>query len=436
MDSHGDPYKMVGSVWLGKYRIERFLGRRELSDVYEGRHLGIDKHVIIKILKPEHARGNDAIVARFEREAKVAAQLSHENSVNVLDAGRTDDGLIYLVMEWVEGWSLMDEMLRKGPFSIDRTNEILRQLASALDTSHDAGLIHGDVKLDNILITKRRDGSDRVVLLDWGIGRAIEQDEDFDTASQLSGTPLYMSPEMFTGAPLDHRTDIYSLGVVVYEMLTGNPPFDAADFGGMVRKKLTGQSPAVSDSRPDVPAAIDDLVGRMLAADREQRPRRAGDAADLFNTAVKRAGEAADGSPPPRVFISYAREDEPRAQAVYGVLKARGFRPWLDKHALLPGSDWEAEIKRNLKESDFLIVCLSAKSLSKRGYVQKELRMALDLAEELPFGSIFLIPVRFDECTVPDPLSKYHYVDWYSDDGAERVIQAINVEWLGRHDGA
>lgn len=137
--------------------------------------------------------------------------------------------------------------------------------------------------------------------------------------------------------------------------------------------------------------------------------------------------------PLPKVFISYAREDSVEAKAVYRALKAAGFQPWRDKEAILPGEEWDPKIRRSLKDSDFLLMCLSSKSISKRGYVQKEIRMALDIAQEFPLGAIFLIPVRFDECEVPQELARYQHVDWFSRDGPGQVLRAIAVGWRRRN---
>jgi hypothetical protein len=135
----------------------------------------------------------------------------------------------------------------------------------------------------------------------------------------------------------------------------------------------------------------------------------------------------------PTVFISYAKEDAAQAKGVYKALKANGFNPWRDKEKILPGEEWDPKIKRSLKQSDFLLVCLSNISVEKRGYIQREIRIALDLAQEFPPSSIFLIPVRFDECEVPDELARYQYFDWYSADGPDDLIRAIAIGWHRRN---
>jgi hypothetical protein len=136
----------------------------------------------------------------------------------------------------------------------------------------------------------------------------------------------------------------------------------------------------------------------------------------------------------PTIFISYAREDENLAKAVYRMLKEKGFKPWLDKEEILPGEKWDAKIKTSLRKSDFLIVCMSKKSLSKRGYVQKEVRMALDEAQKMPGNSIYIIPVRFDDCDVPDEIAEFQYVDWLQPGGPDNLARAISHEWSKRNE--
>ncbi|HYX71159.1 MAG TPA: protein kinase [Nitrososphaera sp.] len=385
-----DPYRLVGLSLLDKYRLDEMVAMGGLSVVYKGKHLSIDRTVAVKIIKPDLVSNSSYVTNLFEQEARMLGRLSHENIVNVFDAGRTPDGLLFMVMDWFEGWpSLRSEITDNGPLSLDRTNQILQQVAAALDASHDEGIIHGDVKPENILITKLRNGSERIKLLDWGIGRLVDE-RGYAIVDNVMGTPIYGSPEQFqAGKSVDRRSDIYSLGVMLYEMLTKDPPFKAKDLMGLITHKLTAQPPLLTNLRKDVPIEIEELVCRMLVIDIELRPQRAGEVAELFNKIINRANESTSGSLQPKIFISYAREDETKARAVYRFLKVRGFYPWLDKEFLLPGADWELEIKRNLMESDFLAIYLSGKSISKRGYVQKEIRMALDVAQELPFGSIF-----------------------------------------------
>lgn len=135
----------------------------------------------------------------------------------------------------------------------------------------------------------------------------------------------------------------------------------------------------------------------------------------------------------PTIFISYSREDYESASMIYCHLKDAGYKPWMDKEDILPGDDWERKIQQMIRQSDFLIVCLSSNSISKRGYIQKEIKMALDTAKEIPPGSIYLIPVRLEECNIPDDLSQYHYVDLFKPGGLERIVLAIDVEWYQRN---
>ncbi|MBC8447787.1 MAG: TIR domain-containing protein [Chloroflexi bacterium] len=156
----------------------------------------------------------------------------------------------------------------------------------------------------------------------------------------------------------------------------------------------------------------------------------------LHRTGEVTRGLTFSGSAPsrsaPSIFISYAREDEDKARALYGELKSRGYQPWIDKEDILPGKEWDLTIRQRLRESDFLVVCLSRKAITKRGYFQKEIRMALDIAQEMPEGSIFLIPARLEATKVPESIAMYQYVDLFNPDGFDKLIRAITEEWTRR----
>ncbi|MGH9832175.1 MAG: serine/threonine-protein kinase, partial [Blastocatellia bacterium] len=206
-----DPYHLVGSSVLDKYRIEALVGLGGMGAVYCAHHLGIDRRVAFKILQPNIAVNDEHMAELFEREAKVAGRLSHENIVDVKDAGRSSDGLAYIVMEWLEGRTLEEELRETGRFNFARAGEILRQVVAALEEAHSKHVVHRDLKPANVMLVGRTDGREQVKVLDFGIGKVVG--ETGSSVSAVMGTPSYASPEQLQlGGQIDSRSDIYSLG--------------------------------------------------------------------------------------------------------------------------------------------------------------------------------------------------------------------------------
>jgi len=282
-----DPYHLVGRVLAGKYRIEALVGVGGMGAVYSAHHLGIDRRVAFKVLLPNLALGNPHLVGLFEREAKMAGHLSHENIANVFDAGQAGDGLAYIAMEWLDGQTLAEELAESGPLSLARAGEILRQVCAALETAHAAHIIHRDLKPANVMLAPRRGGSERVKILDFGIAKAVTDTAAGTPVSSMMGTPHYASPEQFeVGGKIDSRADIYSLGVMLYQMLTGALPFEAVSIRELIQLHLTTAPPPLRKLRPDAPAAVEQLVQRMLAKSPEQRPQRAAEVCELYADAL------------------------------------------------------------------------------------------------------------------------------------------------------
>ena len=281
-----DPYHLVGHTLNNKYRIEALVGVGGMGAVYSVHHLGIDRHVALKILQPNIALGNERIIGLFEREAKMSGHLTHENIANVLDAGRTADGIAYIVMEWLEGHTLEEVLSTEGPLSFKRTGEILRQITAALEAAHSRHIIHRDLKPGNVMLIERSDGREQVKVLDFGIAKVISE-TTASPVSALMGTPQYASPEQFhLGGQIDGRSDIYSLGIMLYQMLTGALPFDTPSIHELIRLQLTAPPPPIRKLRADVTAALEQLVSRLLAKDPNLRPQRAGEVAVLFERAL------------------------------------------------------------------------------------------------------------------------------------------------------
>lgn len=270
-----DPYHLVGTTLLDKYKILALVGLGGMGAVYCARHLGIDRRVALKILQPNLAIGNEYVVELFEREAKLAARLTHENIVDVKDAGHTPDGLAYIAMEWLEGRTLDDE-LTKGRFDFRRAIGVIRQIAAALSVAHAERIVHRDLKPANIMLMDTPDGRDHVKVLDFGIGKILKETTANSPVSALVGTPQYASPEQLTvGGHVDGRSDIYSLGIIFYRLLGGRAPFSCASMSELLHLQMTATPPSLSIIRPETPSALEALVNRMLAKQPAERPQSA-----------------------------------------------------------------------------------------------------------------------------------------------------------------
>jgi eukaryotic-like serine/threonine-protein kinase len=261
---------LLRRVFDEKYQLIERLGGGGMGTVYRGTHLFIDKPVAIKVLSQRFV-GDDTAQQRFRREARAAGRMQHPNAVSVTDFGATTDGYLYIVMELLEGHTLRDVLLRDGPLDTARAVSIMLQTCAAVAAAHDAGLIHRDLKPANIFIAQRPDTLAVVKVLDFGVAKfAVEEqaDDDYETLTQvgaLIGTPRYMSPEQCSGSgPVTAASDVYSLGIILYEMLSGAPPFNAETPLAIVFRQVSAPPPPLPES---VPERLRAIVERALAKD-------------------------------------------------------------------------------------------------------------------------------------------------------------------------
>ena len=290
-----DPYQMIGRTLLEKYRVEALVGLGGMGAVYCAYHTGLDRRVAFKILQPNIAVADEHLVELFEREAKVSGRLSHENIVDVKDAGRTPDGTAYIVMEWLEGRTLDEELRLTGAMTFARVGEILRQIAAALSEAHSKQVVHRDLKPANVMLVQRKDGNkagrEVVKVLDFGIGKILT--ETGASVSAVMGTPSYASPEQLQlGGKIDGRSDIYSLGVILYRMLSGRLPFQSGSLSELVQMQLAVMPTPVRSLRPETPESLNALVMQMLAKNQEERPVDALEVAQRYDQALNEIGEA------------------------------------------------------------------------------------------------------------------------------------------------
>jgi len=256
-----DPLREALEKAIGfQYRIERLLGRGGMGAVYLAHELALDRDVAIKVLPPEQA-GAPQLRDRFRREARTAARLNHPNIVPLLTFGEVD-GLVYFVMGYVAGESVASRLRRTGPLASDEARRLLVEIADALDYAHRQGVIHRDIKPDNILIDADS-GSPR--LTDFGIAKASFSDAQLTTTGQLMGTPAYMSPEQVVGrTDIDARSDIYSLGVTAYEMLSGRLPFDSENPMTALTQRLSQDPKPLRSVAPSVDHDLASAIDRCL----------------------------------------------------------------------------------------------------------------------------------------------------------------------------
>ncbi len=258
---------------LGQYRLRRQIGVGGMGEVYLAEHQLLKRPCAIKLLRSDNL-ADPRSLARFEREVRLTAALSHPNTVEIYDYGRTDKGTYYYVMEYLPGMSLADLVQRHGPQPPGRVVYLLRQICQALGEAHAAGLIHRDIKPSNIFVSRRGGMHDVAKLLDFGLVLPIARigSPQLSREGQILGTPLFMSPEQATGSgELDARSDIYSLGAVAYFLLTGHPPFDGED--GLRLLIAHARDPVVPPSMlaVNVPRDVERVVLRCLSKDPSDR---------------------------------------------------------------------------------------------------------------------------------------------------------------------
>ncbi|MGZ5483130.1 MAG: protein kinase domain-containing protein, partial [Pyrinomonadaceae bacterium] len=288
---------LLGQTLAGKYKIEKLIKTGGMGSVYRGRHVLMDKTVAVKVLRPSLA-GDDAVVARFSREAKAASKISHPHAVSVTDFGEAENGVVFLVMEYLDGRTLKEAIAKEGPLSLGRAVEIVRQVAGALDAAHGQGVIHRDLKSENIMLVSH-DGDEWAKVLDFGIAKILQPvgspaDAEITQANLVVGTPQYMSPEQCSqSGALDARSDVYSLGIIVHEMLTGKLPFTGESATVVMMKQVQDPPPSVLASRSELPAAVDQVIKRGLAKQPIDRFQSAGElSAGLADAASEEAVEA------------------------------------------------------------------------------------------------------------------------------------------------
>jgi serine/threonine protein kinase len=270
VQSHVSPMAAtIGS----QYRIERRCGLGAMSRVYQAYHLGLARRFAVKILRQEY-RHKAEVVARFVREVQKVARLAHRNIVKVAECGRTTDGVPFFVMEYVDGFTIRQLLDRGGPLSVERALNIGLELASALECAHEALLVHGDLKPNNVMIVAQGEGAGGVRVLDFGLSGNLEREDGAPTLTGevMIGSSDYLAPEQAEGMPADRKSDLYALGELIYEMISGVPAWSGENAAEVIHRKLTTLPTPLTEVAPRASGEVDRLVMSMLARNPEARP--------------------------------------------------------------------------------------------------------------------------------------------------------------------
>jgi serine/threonine-protein kinase len=343
---------LVGRT-VDRYRIEEALGSGGMAIVYRAIHLNLEQSFALKALHGEMA-SDHLIARRFEREAKVMSQLSHPNIVSVVDFGRTDGGLLYMVMEYVRGPTLADVMRSFGPLPPARVADLSRQIALGLERAHRSGFVHRDLKPQNVMLLGADDEEEHAKILDFGLVGLVEPESSshtqLTTEGMFFGTPAYMSPEQVSGGPVGPASDLYALGVMMYAMLTGDLPF-RGDVRELAHQHVTKPAP-----RPRLDyGGLTDVVMKLLHKEPDARPARGRTVAELIDatglgarttSALPQPAPATEASPTsshdlsaePELVVSDALElTHPDAPTHPGRASSRSPSPWVAIALLLLG---------------------------------------------------------------------------------------------------
>jgi serine/threonine protein kinase len=305
-----DTGRLIGQVFAGRYRLEELVGRGGMGHVFRATHLTMNKVVALKVLSSEMAVDPEN-VARFEREAAAASELRHPNTIHMFDFGTSDRGELFLGMEFLEGRTLAKCLEEDGPFSPARACRVFRQLMESLEEAHSKDIIHRDLKPENVFLTDYHRSGDFVKVLDFGIAKFRRTDQIKQTLTRtgfVCGTPQYLAPEQGLGTAVSPATDLYSAGVVLFELLTGMPPFTGDDPVSLVMKHIHEAPPRIpAEVRVNLPDGLSALLRELLEKDPRRRPRSATQVVERLDALDVLSEEA----PPRPAYESTAPEAGP-----------------------------------------------------------------------------------------------------------------------------
>lgn len=288
---------LLGKLFAGRFLFEKRLGTGGMGTVYLARHEGLGKRLAVKVIRKDLSEHAD-IAKRFRREARAASRVEHPNVAQIFDFGHSEEGWAYLAMEFIDGLSLARILAQEGPLAVRRAVAMFRQISTAIAAAHDCGVIHRDLKPDNIVITKTHHGEEWVKVLDFGLAKILNIDDTtgISRAGETFGTPEYLSPEQCRDGTVDHRSDIYSFGILAYETLVGKVPF-RGKLIDVLRAHVGKKPPSVSSAagRKDIPKALDAIIEQCLAKNPDERPATA----HQLHAALNKVIVPSTAQPPP-----------------------------------------------------------------------------------------------------------------------------------------
>lgn len=291
-------HNLVGKTLQGRYRIVKKVGEGGMSFVYLANDVASPERYAIKVLSAALSRDQNAM-ARLRREASVGMRLAHPNICHIIRLGETEDGLVYVVMPFVDGEVLSDRTNRRGVIPLGEAVAIVRDIAAGLELAHAMKIVHRDLKPENVMVARAADGTERAVVMDFGLAkerRAGAELQKLTATGIILGTPEFMSPEQLRGKPLDARTDIYSLALMTYEMLTGKLPFQGRTQQEMMIARLRSDPVPLRKMRPDLelPESVERVLVKAMERSADDRYHRATDFADAFAAAANDRSSASD----------------------------------------------------------------------------------------------------------------------------------------------
>ena len=262
----------VGKVLGGTYQVTRIIGEGGMGMVYEASHVRIQRRFAIKVLNIKLAESNEALT-RFEREAMIGSRLGHDHIIQVVDFNHTSEGYPYIVMELLEGHDLGQAIKNDGRFSLVRAASIIRHVCLALTAAHGEGVIHRDLKPENIFLTTRQGGGELAKVMDFGISKVLTADSTLTSHAAVMGTPWYMAPEQAEGRikEIDHRSDIFSVGLIFYYILSGQMPFDGPSVPSILFQVVHKPPPPLLEARPDLPQSVVAVIDKAIAKAQDER---------------------------------------------------------------------------------------------------------------------------------------------------------------------
>ena len=421
VDSDADPW--IGFVIEGKYRLVRRIGGGGMGVVYEARHTRFDKQSAVKLMK---LPSDPVLTERFKLEARTAALMKHPYIVPVYDFGEMADGSLYMVMEYVDGKSLRHVLQGEKLLAPERVVKLVGQICAAVAAAHNAKVVHRDLKPENVMI-EIVDGEEMARLLDFGIAKLKDEAQRLTKTNQVVGTPYYMSPEQCNQGEVDHLSDIYSIGVMLYEMLSGHLPFGACGWPSILVKQATEKPRPLREVRPELPEPLVQVVMKALEKEPSCRQQTTTDLASELKAAlpvpppptevptmhIVKDDEDAD------IFISYSSEDTNRVLEITGDLEALGVRVWIARQKITGGGFYGPEIVRAIKSCKAMVLMCSDASMRSRD-VKQEILLAWKY--EKPY-----LPLMLQKTSYPEQL-EYWLEGWYW----VEVLDLPKQEWLPR----